>query len=227
MGRLLDHLSFQEQAYRVDPLWPQGVHQYASALWTVGQEAAAEAIWDEAMVRWPELDYLYAAQLGFATFSGKWTRVDAVLKAASSSGVQSAGIDRAVRRAAMVRNWDQQSNGDLLLSLTRKLKKTGTLTLQLHFACNLGLTGHVYALLERARFTHLFEPGGRLQQGDFGLHHLFDPSGRTMRGDVRFVRQCARLGLCDYWTGSGRWPDCAEDLADSYDFRAEARQHTE
>jgi hypothetical protein len=40
-----------------------------------------------------------------------------------------------------------------------------------------------------------------------------------MNRDPRFVDLCARIGLCDYWVASERWPDCAEWLP--YDFKAE------
>ena len=42
--------------------------------------------------------------------------------------------------------------------------------------------------------------------------------------DPRFARLCARLGLCDYWVKTDRWPDCAEAVAPYYDFKAEARR---
>jgi hypothetical protein len=50
-----------------------------------------------------------------------------------------------------------------------------------------------------------------------------EEAGAMMR-DVRFVRLCAKLGLCDYWVNTGRWPDCADAVATYYDFRAEARR---
>lgn len=37
---------------------------------------------------------------------------------------------------------------------------------------------------------------------------------------------CAKLGLARYWVNTGRWPDCAEDNALPYDFRAECRRLT-
>ena len=40
-----------------------------------------------------------------------------------------------------------------------------------------------------------------------------------LRNDPRFVRLCARLGLVEYWTGTGKWPDCADEVP--YDFKAE------
>ena len=47
-----------------------------------------------------------------------------------------------------------------------------------------------------------------------------------MRQDRRFVRFCAKLGFCDYWLQTGYWPDCADELAPYYDFRAEVRRLT-
>jgi hypothetical protein len=54
---------------------------------------------------------------------------------------------------------------------------------------------------------------------------MFDasPASPLMR-DPRFIGLCAKLGLCDYWVATGRWPDCADLVADAYDFRAEARR---
>jgi adenylate cyclase len=40
--------------------------------------------------------------------------------------------------------------------------------------------------------------------------------------DARFPRLCAKLGLCDYWVKTERWPDCADEVA--YDFKAESRR---
>ena len=41
------------------------------------------------------------------------------------------------------------------------------------------------------------------------------------REDKRFVRLCAKLGLCDYWLETSHWPDCAAEGVLPYDFKAE------
>jgi len=46
----------------------------------------------------------------------------------------------------------------------------------------------------------------------------------SMIRDPRFPRLCARLGLCDYWVSSERWPDCADEGVLPYDFKAEAHR---
>ena len=48
---------------------------------------------------------------------------------------------------------------------------------------------------------------------------LFQASMPELRNDPRFARLCARLGLVELWTATGRWPDCADEVP--YDFHAE------
>jgi hypothetical protein len=93
------------------------------------------------------------------------------------------------------------------------------MSLRVAIACGAGLTDEIYGLLDQASFGHLFEPASHWSGNDFGLHVLYQ-SRRLMR-DPRFVALCARLGLCDYWVRSGRWPDCAQEGVLPYDFKAE------
>ncbi|MBP6015014.1 MAG: hypothetical protein KBA31_22530 [Alphaproteobacteria bacterium] len=54
------------------------------------------------------------------------------------------------------------------------------------------------------------------------LAYIFSADGTAFRADKRFPRFCARVGLVDYWTMSGRWPDCAVEVP--YDFKAECEK---
>jgi hypothetical protein len=51
---------------------------------------------------------------------------------------------------------------------------------------------------------------------------LFQVYMPELRNDPRFVRLCERLGLVEFWTATGRWPDCADDVP--YDFKAECEK---
>ena len=224
VGRLREFRDYMARCYAVDPLWPQGVHQYATALWVVGQMDDAKALWDQALARWPQLYYLHSAQLGFASVAGDWARVDSLLDTLGRSGLSTPDTERSVRNAEILRGWNVEDERRLQERLRMQLQRTGTISLQfLSLACHVGLTDEAYTLAERAHFDHLFTPGGSLLSGDYGLHHLFSPGSRALRADPRFVRLCARLGLCDYWVATGRWPDCADEVASDYDFRARAR----
>ena len=50
---------------------------------------------------------------------------------------------------------------------------------------------------------------------------LFMPNCEELRSDPRFAEVCVRLGLHESWHETGHWPDCADELAPFYDFRAE------
>jgi len=43
-----------------------------------------------------------------------------------------------------------------------------------------------------------------------------------MRNDRRFPRLCARLGLVEFWTTTGKWPDCEGEVP--YAFKAECEK---
>ena len=50
---------------------------------------------------------------------------------------------------------------------------------------------------------------------------LFISTFPEFRRDPRFVKLCARLGLVDYWLSTQHWPDCVDEVAPYYDFKAE------
>ena len=50
------------------------------------------------------------------------------------------------------------------------------------------------------------------------------PNCEELRRDPRFAEVCVRLGLHESWRESGHWPDCADELAPLYDFRARCEQ---
>ena len=47
---------------------------------------------------------------------------------------------------------------------------------------------------------------------------MFQARMPELRNDPRFVPLCARLGLVEFWTKTGKWPDCADQVP--YDFKA-------
>jgi len=40
--------------------------------------------------------------------------------------------------------------------------------------------------------------------------------------DPRFARLCARLGLVQFWSEAGRWPDCVDQVP--YGFKADCEK---
>src|SRR6185437_2167151 len=91
--------------------------------------------------------------------------------------------------------------------------------------CARGLADEIYDILEAASFTRLFEDGGAMAGSDLSFNVLFSPAYAALRADPRFARFCDKLGFCDFWVGSGLWPDCADEV--DYDLRAEATRLVE
>ena len=53
---------------------------------------------------------------------------------------------------------------------------------------------------------------------------LFRADMRAFRRDRRFMQLSKRLGLVDYWSATGRWPDFCGDPDLPYECRAEAER---
>jgi hypothetical protein len=89
----------------------------------------------------------------------------------------------------------------------------------------LGATEEAFELVERASFAPMFDPNGEPPAAWANPGFIFNQATNlAMMRDERFVRLCAKLGLCDYWVTSGRWPDCAADGVLPYDFEAHVRR---
>lgn len=224
VGRHLEGLDYIARACQVEPLWVQGLHQYATMLWMVRRDQEAEQLWDRLTQDWPERDYLWVGPMGLYAHLGNWKKVNEVSERLAATGLDTVRTRRMAKRVERFRNWDQTETDKLARELTEEVDRTGTIRFYLQWACDVGLTELVYDLVERASFQHLFNPSGRVHEMDFGLHALFYREGNAMYRDPRFVRLCARLGLCEYWVRTDRWPDCADEVSSYYDFRSEARQ---
>jgi len=221
VGRTEAALAHITHAFRLDPLYHQGANWYAALIGLHGRLEDAYEIWDRARARWPDFDVLVFNPLLFAAHGGDWARVDALIAHARAHHLNSVMMSNAIDVAQNLRAKRRGAGRDVIERLRRGLSQTGTVALEpLVRAYGEGRKDEVFDLVEQASFRHLFELGGRLPSEDYGLHVLF--RRKSIRDDPRFVRLCAKLGLCEYWVATGRWPDCADDV--SYDFRAEARR---
>jgi len=78
----------------------------------------------------------------------------------------------------------------------------------------LGFTNDAFAVANR------FTPTGSSCGCDVAI--LFFTLTAPLRRDPRFMQLAARLGMVDYWRGSGHWPDFCADPNLPYNCRAEA-----
>jgi TolB-like protein len=220
VGRLREALDFARRGFELDPL--PSANSYAFLLSMSGCHDEAAAIFERALVSWPDSQALTWNQIGNAALRGDVVRMDGLIEAARRIFPETL-VRRHTRLARNIRSPDPQDLQLWLEEQRRVLRDTGTVSpsdLRGLSAC--GLTEEAFELAESASYAHAFDPDGRSPTGDAAPGVIFAASNRAMIEDARFVRLCNKLGLCDYWVATGRWPDCADDVP--YDFRAEVRR---
>ncbi len=93
---------------------------------------------------------------------------------------------------------------------------------RLVYAAHLGLVEEAYRAAESARLGPVGAGDDVMGPDGYRTHLLFQVGMPELRNDPRFARLCARLGLVEFWTATGKWPDCADEVP--YDFRAECEK---
>src|SRR5262249_51397464 len=126
--------------------------------------------------------------------------------------------------ADTLRDRSDETRSRELKYLRRSLERDGTIQLiRLVIAYAIGLQDETFEIIEKATFTHMFDPHGRPPSGVGNPGVIFTRTAiHAMIRDIRFVGLCAKLGLCDYWVKTDRWPDCGDEVP--YDFRSEVRR---
>ena len=123
----------------------------------------------------------------------------------------------------MLRVWRDPSPDNLgwLRSRIRaRVETTGHIDVTaLVFASYVGLIDDVYDLAETARFGPAGTSHDIMGPNAYRTEQMFQAPFAALRADPRFVRLCARLGLVEFWLGTGKWPDCVDEVP--YDFKAE------
>jgi tetratricopeptide (TPR) repeat protein len=222
VGRARESLGFATKARELDPLLPWAAHDYAVTLFYLGLWDEALRIFNLSRDRWPEVQVFITNPLHFAAFLGRWEDFDALAKAALSREPQSEAVRSALSVGRALRDPNAKIQARMLESL-REQMTAGVVPLgPLMLADGMRMRDEVFDLIETASFGGFFDANASAPGGVYTALIFFLPS--EIFRDVRFPRLCAKLGLCDYWTKTDRWPDCADAADLPYDFRAEARR---
>ncbi|HEX4080803.1 MAG TPA: winged helix-turn-helix domain-containing protein [Rhizomicrobium sp.] len=225
-GRMGEALGFSQQAYRLDPMNPWVANWYANVVDYVGRLEEGRKLWKSFCAQWPDNELILWNAGAAAAARRDWRWFDELAAVADRRKFCSPTLRRhfAYGAAQRIRGADAQARASAQARET--LRETGTLPLRgfilLH---RLGLADEAFALVEQASFAFMVDPDRCSPNGavDDGLIFGVSHNSQMMR-DARFVRLCAKLGLCDYWVKTGNWPDCAQAVAPHYDFKDEARR---
>jgi TolB-like protein len=220
VGRMAEATRHARLAYELSPLDVRVAAQYVSALCAGGEPDDCGQLWDQLLARWPRSE-LVAFYAGFWTASRRdWARFDNVL--AHLGAGRPPFWREAVEPLARLRRDDPDYWATQLAQAREVLARTGAIHLQtiasIHAA---GYADTAFELVETASFNQIWDPDGPSPADGVNSGVIFRPANRSMIDDPRFVRLCAKLGLCDYWVATDRWPDCADSTP--YDFQAAAR----
>lgn len=222
VGRNRLALDYAQRAFELDPLNQVPFTVLAIYRLGVGNWAEARDQFEEGLRRWPDGSFLRSSAMVGAVQAEDWERVEIWARVPGELGFYRHWIESVLEYAREARAANPGLPARFLGSQKALLESTGLVALShLGRLCQLGLPDEAFALVEASDFSPYFSAGTRIAPPDVGLSCLFCVDQRDLRADPRFLRLCAKLGLCDYWVRSGNWPDCADEV--DYDFRALAR----
>lgn len=215
-GRVREAAAHAEVAYRVDALRPPNVTAYGVALYAMGETAAALALLEDAVERWPDDASVLALAAWAATGAGNTTLADRLLRQYRPERYSAAARASTERVFVMAESYRRPGAATLarVLERLRADVEAGRPRFSLMaLAANLGADlDPLYDAVPVDALRGFSAPNGRLGLLD-GLSHLFLPMNARLRQTPRFVALCRALGLVDYWRASARWPDCIDDVA--------------
>jgi tetratricopeptide (TPR) repeat protein len=210
VGRMNEAVEEAKEAARLDPTSLDALSHYVLILAYSGRVDAATAELQRAERLWSGTGKLQELQDAFQLRFGDPKEM-----------VKSETFKEANPRMQLyyrTRADPTPANIDRFMAFLRDLYRRRGLTAD-------NIVGHAQAYGEVYREDDLYDLIFRLPASE-DLSNLsgviFRPSLRKFRHDPRFMTVAKRIGLVDYWTKSGIWPDFCFDPDQPYDCKAEA-----
>ncbi|MFZ4604005.1 MAG: winged helix-turn-helix domain-containing tetratricopeptide repeat protein [Caulobacterales bacterium] len=213
-GRVREALEETEIAYRLDPLDPMSINLLALARMAAGRVSDAIPLFSDLVERIPKMSFPISSLLRAHALQGDWDAVDRYLAIAETRPLPEFQDTIPFVRAKRDRQHVDAWRG----AFEAHIAKTGWVDVaRLVFAAHLGLADDAYRALDVARLGPTGGVDDLIGPDAYRTALLFQANLPELRNDARFPRLCARLGLVDFWIGSGKWPDCVSETP--YDFK--------
>jgi hypothetical protein len=211
------------RAYEIDPLDPFVANLWGRNLAYGDHYAQGRQILVDLLARWPDNHYAAMSLISVSVATGDWAMVDTLLAPERLAQFPMREFEDWARWfSSVVRDTSEASRRRPIEAARSRFEKTGLADfIQLQLAAKVGFTDEAHEIALRARFG---PPGTKRDRMGFDAYKtltLFDAAFAEFRRDARFVKLCARCGLVEYWTETQRWPDCIDEVAPFYDFKAE------
>jgi TolB-like protein len=220
-GRLRDSAEATERAFLLDALNPMSANLAALSRMATGRVADAVPVFEDLMVRVPDMSFPVANLLRAHAFLEDWAAVDRLLDPAARHPLREFQDGLAFIRAKRVPT--PENIGAIRDGLTAHYTRTGCVDLsRLVYAAHLGLVEEAYRTAETAYLGPRGTADDTMGPDGYRTGLLFHAGMPELRNDPRFVRLCARLGLVEFWLATGKWPDCVDQVP--YDFKTECEK---
>lgn len=220
-GRVRESVAEDESAYRLDPLDPVCANLVALARMAAGRVEEAVPVFEDLVARVPDMSFPVSSLLRAKAFLGDWTAVDELLDLATRRQLREFEGGLAFIRAK--RDPTPENIGSWRADLETRVDETGCVDVsRLVYAAHLGLVDAAFQAAANARLGPVGTSDDVMGPDAYRTSLLFQVGMPELRNDPRFVGLCARLGLVEFWTVTGKWPDCADEVP--YDFRAACEQ---
>jgi adenylate cyclase len=218
MGRVRESLEEAESAYRLDALDPMSANLVALARMAAGRVAEAVPVYADLVERAPGMSFPVSSLLRAYAFQRDWESVDRLLALAAKRELREFQDGLPFIRAK--RDPSPENIGRWWSEVEAHIQKTGGIDVsRLVYSAHLGLVEEAYRAAETARLGPAGTSDDIMGPDGYRTSLLFQADMPELRNDPRFVGLCARLGLVEFWTATGKWPDCADEVP--YDFKAE------
>ena len=219
VGRFREALSFAEQACELNPLMPAARLHLAQMRTYVGDYETSIRMFEELHARWPQNARILVALMDCSAALGFWDAYDrAVGSIDRFEGQQRKHLAMTRRHDDALRSKDPTEVDACIASYIKLFEKYGTLPLNYIIGISdLGRLETAFTLAEQSSYDFVFDRQGV----PISAYYPGAIMGRwsLIIRELRGLHLLNRIGLCDYWLSSGKWPDCVDYV--SFDFKAE------
>lgn len=220
VGRNQDSIRLAERAYALDSLNMFASGMYGQTLWRAGRLSEGRAAMEHTLLTWPEDHHTAAVLMVAAAKSGDWSRVDELTSPERLETHPLREYGYLIPWVMVERYPTPENKRALADAMLNYFQTNGHADVTAAVAvAELGFTEEAFDALEKVTLGPAGTDADVLGVNAYRTHLLFQSPFPALRQSPRFAGLCARLGLAQYWTETGRWPDCAVNVP--YDFKRE------